>query len=400
MSDFLSRRKFISSSLVLSTVAAGAMGVTSISGTHQTSVKTVQPKKKDKPKGMRLGSDTDKLYAIKGKGPFAILDWLKNNNFDGAFFRTMLDISPKLDMVQLKEVKAHADSLGLFLDGGIGWLNPYNTPETPEVRRFGNGDYRLAVEKMIKAAREIDCTELYAVSGHSIHGSPFFVAYDRFRTDVSWGDQMTAMKKFITILSPLLKDLGLRANIETHGDETSFELIRMIEEIGPDILGVTLDTGNLPLSGDVPNDAIMRLAPYVHCTHCKDGIIYHSATGITQQLRTVGEGVVDWDMAIEILGKHNPDLHMCFEDYRAENVIALFDENWRKHFPELSAADIKKFEKLADECEDRIKRKEIMAITEYNKLPFGDIERLASYKQGYLYLKQIIKKKGLGYQSS
>ena len=399
MSDILSRRKFIGSSLLLSTVAAGATGLASISDTKQTSTKTVQLQKKDKPKGMRLGSDTDKLYAVKGKGPFAILDYLKDNNFDGAFFRTMLDISPTLDTVQLKEVKAHADSLGLFLDGGIGWLNPYNTAETPEVRRFGKGDYRLAVEKMIKAAREIDCTELYAVSGHSVHGSPFFVAYDRFRTDVSWGDQMIAMKKFITMLSPLLKDLGLRANIETHGDETSFELIRMIEEMGPDILGVTLDTGNLPLSGDVPDDAIRRLAPYVHCTHCKDGIIYHSTTGITQQLRTVGEGVVDWYMAIEILGKYNPDLHLCFEDYRAENVIALFDENWRKHFPELSAADIEKFEMLADECEDRIKSKEIMAIAEYNKLPFGDIERLASYKKGYLYLKQIIKKKGLGYQT-
>ena len=198
MSDILSRRKFIGSSLVLSTVAAGATGLASISETKQTSTKTVQLQKKDKPKGMRLGSDTDKLYAVKGKGPFAILDYLKDNNFDGAFFRTMLDISPTLDPVQLKEVKAHADSLGLFLDGGIGWLNPYNTAETPEMRRFGKGDYRLAVEKMIKAAREIDCTELYAVSGHSVHGNPFFVAYDRFRTDVSWGDQMIAMKKFIT----------------------------------------------------------------------------------------------------------------------------------------------------------------------------------------------------------
>ncbi|MGC3947443.1 MAG: sugar phosphate isomerase/epimerase [Chryseolinea sp.] len=365
-------------------------------GEHQQAPTTRQTAK-NKEMGMRLGSDTDKLYSVKSKGPLAILDYLKENNFDGAFFRTMLDISPTLDSGQLKEVKAHADSLGLFLDGGIGWLNPYNTAETPEIRRFGKGDYRLAVEKMIKAAREIDCTELYSVSGHSIHGNPFFVAYDRFRTDVSWGDQLIAMKKFITMLSPLLKDLGLRANIETHGDETSFELIRMIEEIGPDILGVTLDTGNLPLSGDVPNDAIKRLAPYVHCTHCKDGIIYHSETGVTQQLRTVGEGVVDWNMAIEVLGKYSPNLHLCFEDYRAENVIALYDDKWRRHFPDLTDEDVRKFEQLGDEAQRKIGKKEIMGIAEYNKLPFGDAERLASYKQGYKYLKDIIRKKGLGY---
>jgi hypothetical protein len=190
MPDFLSRRKFIgTAALTLSSAAIGAKDGTRLSRHVEISDKIwAEKKKKYKPKGMRLGSDTDKLNAVKGKGPFAILDYLKAHNFDGAFFRTMLDISPTLDSGQLKEVKAHADSLGLFLDGGIGWLNPYNTAETPEVRRFGNGDYRLAVEKMIKAARLIDCIELYAVSGHSVHGNPFFVAYDRFRTDVSWGD--------------------------------------------------------------------------------------------------------------------------------------------------------------------------------------------------------------------
>lgn len=352
-----------------------------------------------KPKGMRLGSDTDKLYAVKGKGPIAILDFLKANGFDGAFFRTMLDISPTLDTGELKEIKAHADSLGLFLDGGIGWLNPYNTAERPEIRRFGNGDYRLAMEKMLKAAREIDCTELYAVSGHSVHGDPFYVAYDRFRTDVSWDDQMLAMKKFIRVLSPMMKDLGLRANIETHGDETSFEIVKMIEEMGEDILGVTLDTGNLPLSGEIPNDAIKRLAPYVHCTHCKDGIVYRSPTGVTQQLRTVGEGIVDWDMTIEILGKYHPDLHLCFEDYRALNVIDLYDKKWRSYFPDLSDADIRGWERLANEFERRVARKETMGAADYNKLKFGDAERLASYKQGYNYLRKIISKKGLGYSS-
>jgi sugar phosphate isomerase/epimerase len=389
MPENISRRRFLGTTgmSLAATAFAGAIPGT-ISG--KAAVDSI------KPKGIRLGSDTDKLYGVKGKGPLAILDFLKENGFDGAFFRTMLDISPKLDIGELKEVKAHADSLGLFLDGGIGWLNPYNTAERPEIRRFGNGDYRLAMEKMLKAAREIDCTELYAVSGHSVHGDPFYVAYDRFRTDVSWNDQMIAMKKFIKVLRPMMKDLGLRANIETHGDETSWEMIKMIEEIGEDILGVTLDTGNLPLTGEVPNDAIKRLAPYVHCTHCKDGIVFHSPTGVTQQLRSVGEGIVDWDMTIEILGKYHPNLRMCFEDYRALNVIDLYDKKWRSFFPDLTDADVKQFEHLADQFEKSVARKEVMGVEEYGKLPFGDAERLASYKQGYKYLKNIITKKGLG----
>jgi sugar phosphate isomerase/epimerase len=208
---------------------------------------------------------------------------------------------------------------------------------------------------------------------------------------------MIAMKKFINVLKPMMKDLRLRANIETHGDETSFEMVKMIEEIGEDILGVTLDTGNLPLTGEIPNDAIKRLAPYVHCTHCKDGIVFRSPTGVTQQLRMVGEGIVDWEMTIELLGKYHPNLHMCFEDYRALNVIDLYDKKWRSFFLDLSDADIKQWEELGDDFAKRVARREVMSVEEYQKLPFGDAERLASYKHGYRYLRNIIKTKGLGY---
>src|SRR5262249_51221570 len=95
--------------------------------------------------GIRVGLDMDKQpSAIKKQGPIALLNFVKENGFDGAYFRLMLDLSPTLDEVQLKEIKAHADSLGLFLGAGIGWMNPYNTAERPEIRRFGGGDYRLA----------------------------------------------------------------------------------------------------------------------------------------------------------------------------------------------------------------------------------------------------------------
>lgn len=344
---------------------------------------------------MRVGSDVDKL-AIKDKGPIAVLDYLKGQGFDGAFFRLMLDLSSTLDGVELKEIKSHANSLGMFLDAGVGWMNPYNTAERPDIRSFGNGDYRLAIEKMLKAARLIECTELWAVSAHSVHGDPSYVAYDRFRTDVSWGDQLTAMTKFINSLAPMLRDLQLRINLETHGDETSFELLRLIEKVGPDCVGVTLDTGNLPLEADLPKNAIPRLAPFVHLTHCKDGILYKTNQGIVQQIRTLGEGVIDWDMTIDVLGKYHPNLHLCLEDYRTENLLRFYDSKWRSHFPELTEADIREFEQLSKMCEQKIRRKEIMGVEDYLKRPWGEPERELSYKEGAEYLRKILKgKRGL-----
>jgi len=381
MENKISRRSF------LETAGVGLPAAALLSATEKPAAKSP---------GMKVGSDVDKLANVKGKGPIAVMDYLKGQGFDGAFFRLMLDLSPKLDDGQLKEVKAHADSLGLFLDSGVGWMNPYNTAERPDIRRFGNGDYRLAIEKMLKAARLIDCTELWAVSAHSVHGDPFYVSYDRFRTDVSWGDELHAMTKFINSLAPLLRDLGLRVNLETHGDETSFELLRLIEEVGPECVGVTLDTGNLPLEGDVPMDAIRRLAPYVHLTHCKDGILYRTEQGIVQQIRTVGEGIVDWEAALAILGKFSPNLHLCFEDYRAENLLRFYDPRWRSHFPELTDADVKEFERLASVCEARMKRGEAMGADQYRKLPWGEHEREISYQNGAKYVRKILKAKGLG----
>jgi sugar phosphate isomerase/epimerase len=294
MTESVSRRNILAA-------AAGAL----VAGTTAVSAQTA-PRK-----GIRVGTDTDKQpAAIKRKGAIAMLDYVKENGFDGACFRLMLDLSPTLDPVQLKEIKSHADSQGLFLDAGVGWMNPYNTAERPEIRRFGNGDYRLAMEKMLKAARSIDCTELWAVSAHSIHGTPAYLAYDRFRTDVSWGDQMRAMTKFINSLAPMLRDLKLRVNLEAHGDETSFELVRLIEEVGPDVVGVTLDPGNLPLEGDVPLDAVRRMAPYINLVQPKDGILFRTKEGMHQQMRTVGEGALDWDAALEVLGKYHPNLHL------------------------------------------------------------------------------------------
>jgi sugar phosphate isomerase/epimerase len=383
MTDGMSRRDFVG------TVGAGLLAA------RAPAQAPSKPKAKT---GMRVGLDADKQpSAIRKKGSIALLDYVKENGFDGAYFRLMLDLSPKLDPVELKEIRAHADSLGLFLGAGVGWMNPYNTAERPEIRRFGDGDYRLAIEKMLKAARLIDNTELWAVSAHSVHGTPSYVAYDRFRTDVSWGDELHAMTKFINSLAPMLRDLQLRVNLEAHGDETSFEAIRLIEEIGSDVVGVTLDPGNLPLQGDVPLDATRRMAPYIHIVQPKDGIVYRTTEGFRQQIRTVGEGILDWDAAITELGKYHPSLMFCFESYRAENLLLWSTPKYRSYYPEMTEADVKQYERFAGDFEQKVKRNEVLGVEEYGKLPFRDAERLADYQKGASHVRSIIKARGLGY---
>lgn len=344
---------------------------------------------------MRVGVDAAKIGAVGRQGAIAMLDYVSAHGLDGIFFRTVLDMSPTLDEGELAEIRAHADHLGLYLEAGVGWVNPYNTAETPHMRAFGKGDYRLAVERMIHAARRIDCTELWAVSGHSVHGDPPFVAYDRFRTDVSWSDQLAAMTKFIGSLAPLLRDLNCRLNLETHGDETSHELVRLIEEIGADVVGVTLDTGNLPLCADEPVAATRRLAPYVHMTHAKDGILFLTDGGLSQQLRPLGEGIVDWETVLRTLGGFSPDLNLSIEDYRAEVTIPIYDPEWHAKQPDLTTAELAELVRLARLCEERMVRGEIEPIDEVRAAPYGEDGRRASILSSAQYLRQVAGALGL-----
>jgi len=153
---------------------------------------------------MRIGVEGDHIADAKKRGGLKTLDFAREHSLEGVFFKSILDLSPTLDLGELREVKRHADELGLYLEVGIGRVNPYNTAESPEIRKLGDGDYRLAMERMIRAARAIDCVELWAETATYKKGLPRYYVFDRFRTDAPWADQLVATQKFLTSLAPLL----------------------------------------------------------------------------------------------------------------------------------------------------------------------------------------------------
>ena len=97
--------------------------------------------------------------------------------------------------------------------------------------------------------------------------------HDRFRTDIRWKDQRDATVQVLGGLVPCLRDLGVRIALETHADLTVDELVDVLERVDHDVVGVTLDTGNLVMRLDEPVAAAERLAPRVLVTHVKDAVL-------------------------------------------------------------------------------------------------------------------------------
>ena len=297
---------------------------------------------------MRIGVDGRKIPESAKRGPVASFDHARSLGMEGLFFRTVLDMSPTLDAGFLREIRQRADELGMYLETGLGKVNPYATPEAPELRMIGGGDIVLGFRRMMEACAAIGCRELWVATANY---KPAFVgryAYDRFRTDVTWNEQLDATARFLKILAPIARDLEIHLNLETHEEITSFELVRLVEEVGPETTGVVFDTANVLQRGEHPVFAARRLAPYVRQTHIKDALIAFDGDVLDFQMRPCGSGVVDFRSILPILADANRDLNLSIENYELFSdrprkpprmIIEIADPKWLLGHPDLGVEE-------------------------------------------------------------
>jgi len=283
-------------------------------------------------------------------GPLDALDAVAAAGLDGVLFRTLDEISPTLDPGLLAEVAAHARHLGLYVEMGVGKVNPYMTAELPRVRDIGEGSYLLGMERMVTACAEHGWTETWtALGGFKMQYTGLHIT-DRFRADAPWPDQLAATAAFLHRLAPVLRDTGVHLDIETHEEVTSFELVRLVEEVGPDVLGICLDPANLAVRGEVPDEGIARVAPYVRTTQLRDAALVPVDGGIARFLAPCGEGVVDWDAALRAVLAARPELNLTIEGIgpvRAEMPVLDTDPQWRAGHPDLTDAELDRLRALA-----------------------------------------------------
>jgi len=340
---------------------------------------------------MRVGVDSRKLPRANDENGLQSLDVCRGLGLEGVFFRTVLDMSRTLDLVELREIRAHADELGLYLEAGLGKVNPYALAEAPEIRAAGDGDTRLGFERMMRACAEIGCLELWIATANSKAQYSGNLAYDRFRTDVTWTEQLRASESFLKLLAPLARELGIHMNLETHEEITTFEVVRLVEAVGPDVMGITFDVGNVVQRGESPLRAAERVALYVRQTHLKDVALAFSAEGVQRQPRPCGEGVVDFDAVLPVLVSSRPSLNLSIEnqtDARV-NTFEFFNPAWHASHVDLSTAELAELVGL-------IRRESAGSLAEYAARPFGHAEAVASLQTSARHLRSVLARHGLG----
>ncbi|MEW1861278.1 TIM barrel protein [Streptomyces sp. NPDC088194] len=322
---------------------------------------------------MKIGVDGRKIPGAADRTPLEILGYARDLGMEGVYFRTVLDISPTLDLGVLREVRREADTLGLYLQMGLGKVNPYAAAEAPEIRRLGEGDYTRGMLRMLQACREgADCGELWVACCNYKADLPGYYAIDRFRTDAPWADQLVAIEKFLGLLAPAARDLDCHLNMETHEEITTTEVVRLVESIGPDVMGITFDTANVMVRGEEPVAAARRVAPYVRATHLRDSILQRTGVGLTRTFSPCGLGVIDWAGLLGALLEHAPDLDASIEPAGPTLAIpiGIADESWRALHPDLVEDEVTELVRLADDYARRSADGAVPSVEDFRATPF------------------------------
>ncbi|AJY75900.1 sugar phosphate isomerase/epimerase family protein [Paenibacillus beijingensis] len=320
---------------------------------------------------MRIGVDTFTLRELE-LDPYQTLDFIKKLGFDGAQFGGIRSMSPQLDVGSLKDIHEYAASQDLYAHVSVTYVNPVITGSSIDA-------FRLRLEEEIRAAAKAGWHELHSAINTS---------NERYEHAVPWEEHVRQCINVIRSLRPVLEQCGSRINLETHG-ETTFDVLRVIEAVGEDIVGVCLDTANTLVNAEDPVLAAKRVAPYTHMTHAKDGIVYFSQNGITRQGKPPGQGVVDWEQILPILGQYSPDLPLSIEDHKWLFEAKIFDREWMDRNPDLTAYELGQFVKLACRTEAELAEGKIQNPDEYESIPYLDQmeERLVS---GLHYFRKLL----------
>lgn len=326
---------------------------------------------------MRVGLDTFTIRDLN-LTPSQTLDWLAERDFAGAQWGQLTSLSKTLDLGELRSIRDQADALGLYSDISVPTCNPH----------LVDGDlqeHRSAMIRQIERAAACGWYELHASLGGG---------NERYMDAVAWTQQLADAAELLRSLAPCLRETACRINLETHGDVTTFELIRLIEDVGPDVVGICLDTANLLCHCEDPVLAARRAAPYVHLTHIKDAMIQLTPTGFRRQTLPPGQGIIDWTTLLPILAAEEPNLPLSIEDHKWLFEFHVFDPHWQRLHPDLTVAEFARVMQLAFACEQRLAEGTLPDPETYEPIPYLDQheQRLAEGRQ---YLADLIARLGL-----
>src|SRR6266542_1192799 len=283
--------------------------------------------------GIKLGFDTYSIRALKWKA-IQFLDYAACLKLDTIQISSLNDYE-SLNPAHLKQVREHAERVGIAIDAGIGCICPssasYNQKE---------GEPAEYLERGLRVAKAVGATSMRCYMGSQA---------DR-RGPLPIEAHMENTVKVLRSVRAKALDLGVKMALENHaGDMQAREVKIVIEEAGKDFVASCLDTGNPMWVMEDPFVTLETLAPYVVTTHIRDSAVFEVPRGAAAQWVALCDGSIDFKRFMEMYRKLCPQASMQLEIItgRKPEVLPYLEPDFWKAFPKTPASEFARFVALA-----------------------------------------------------
>ncbi|WP_055045671.1 sugar phosphate isomerase/epimerase family protein [Devosia sp. A16] len=262
-----------------------------------------------------IGVFNNSLPGYEGLTPIQILDKAAELGLGAVLFGNILAVVPDLDHGKLAEIGAAAKARGLKLNAGVGTFNPARPERCKSLIEAGGGDMVKGLERVLRAMPALGAETAFFVVG---------MIEDRDDPNVPWAAQLRGVIDGVKALAPAIRESGTRLLIKTHEEISSFEILRIIEAVGEDLLAIAHDPVNVPCRVEDPVECTRRIAKHVVQVHIDDCYTTFDGDDMRRYLTALGTGDIDWPALLALV----PHATRWIEFHRGQFAMPMFDKAW------------------------------------------------------------------------
>jgi len=237
------------------------------------------------------------------------------------------------DETAIRAIRAHADSLGIKLQLAFGSVCPSSRSFNAQL-----GTLEEQVARGLKASQIFGARCMRCVLGSDPERPQIDMHVDN-------------MVKAVRGMRARIADSGVKLAVENHGgDLQAREMKAMIEAVGPDVMGVCLDSGNPVWMLEDPHMTLEMLVPYAETCHVRDSAVWKVPEGIAVRWVNMGEGNVDIDGWIKKFIQAKPGMPIIFENLvsGAPRVHKIYDPAFWANWSKTPASEFSRFLAVAE----------------------------------------------------
>jgi len=270
---------------------------------------------------MRIGLDTLSYrcaaglweYIPRDNAPMTAYHFLRKAaelNLDGVHLRDPRHLD-SLEYGYVSSLREEAERLGLYLELGSEGTNPDH------------------LETMVRTAH--------------VAGAPLVrtaLAKERPAGAAAMDAMLARAANDLRQVVPVCERYGIALTVENRGELTAGELLALVDLVGSDAMGVSLDTAASLLVLEDPMEAAGTLAPVLRSLHLRDCQLAARAEGFAVIGCALGEGVLDLPGILDLVAAQAPEASVNIAAHSVKQFVPALEEDYLLRLPRTSASEL------------------------------------------------------------